>query len=208
VERIEPDVLITTNCMNPIIFMDELDKVSNTSDGIDVQNLLIHLTDPVQNMEFHDKYFAGINIDLSKAVFVFSFNDINLVHPVLKDRLHIVKVPDPSVDDKVVIGKRYLLPEMCKNVGVKLEDININDDIIRSIINSYCKEEKGVRDLKRCIETILLRLNLARYVGKCKYSKIDKIVFPFTVDLKTVEILLKKRNSQADWPEHVKNMYM
>ena len=61
---------MTTGCMNPIIFMDELDKVSNTTDGIDVQNLLIHLTDPVQNMEFHDKYFAEIDFDLSKCLFI------------------------------------------------------------------------------------------------------------------------------------------
>jgi hypothetical protein len=200
--------IIESGIMNPIIFMDELDKISLSNDGIEIQNLLIHLTDPVQNHAFHDKYFAGIDLDMSKAIFVFSFNEINLVHPVLKDRLHIIKVPDPSVEDKVVIGKRYLLPEMCKNVGVKLEDIIINDDIIRSLINSYCKEEKGVRDLKRCLETILLRLNLARYIGKCKYSKIDKISFPYNVDIKTVETLLKKKNSQEDWPEHVKNMYM
>lgn len=200
--------IIETGVMNPIIFMDELDKISMSNDGIEIQNLLVHLTDPIQNSGFHDKYFAGIDLDMSKAIFVFSFNNIDLIHPILKDRLHIVKVPDPSVDDKVVIGKRYLLPELCKNIGFKSEEIIINDDVVKRIINTYSREEKGVRELKRCLETLLLRINLARYVEKCKFSKIDKIVFPFTITSEVVETILKRKNPQEDWPEHVKMLYM
>ena len=91
--------------MNPIIFMDELDKISETPEGIEIQNLLIHLTDPVQNSTFQDKYFAGINIDLSKVIFIFSYNDENKVSPILKDRIYNIKVPIPSNNSKIIIGK-------------------------------------------------------------------------------------------------------
>jgi ATP-dependent Lon protease len=77
--------LMDSEVMNPIIFMDELDKISLTNDGVDIQNLLIHITDPVQNMTYQDKYFSGVTVDLSKVIFVFAFNDVNLINPILKD---------------------------------------------------------------------------------------------------------------------------
>ena len=70
------------NCMNPVFYFDELDKVSDTSRGHEIHNILCHLTDFSQNDEFHDKYYAGINFDLSKSLFVFSFNDEELINPI------------------------------------------------------------------------------------------------------------------------------
>ncbi len=163
--------LMETKVMNPVIFMDELDKISGTHDGIEIQNLLVHLTDPVQNNTFADKYFAGINIDLSRVLFVFSYNDEKAVNPILKDRLHIIRVPDPALDAKIIIGTKYLVNELAENVGFNKGDVIFSPDVMRVIIQTFCKNDKGVRNLKRCIETIMLKCNTARYLGdKQKYK--------------------------------------
>ncbi len=196
--------LIDTGIMNPIIFMDELDKVSNTTEGIDVQNLLIHLTDPVQNMEFHDKYFAGINIDLSKVVFVFSFNDLDLINPILKDRINIIKVPDPDEKAKVVIGQKYLVKEIAPNIGLNIDDIIFPEETIKHIITSFCKNDKGVRGLKKCIETVMLKINTARFLGKLqKYKLLEKELkkekyFPLTVNKEIIDELIQKEHNPKD----------
>jgi ATP-dependent Lon protease len=84
------DILMTHKCMNPIIFIDEIDKVSHTEHGKEIISILTHLTDSTQNDEFEDKYFSGIKFDLSKALIVFSFNDISLIDPILRDRITII----------------------------------------------------------------------------------------------------------------------
>ena len=85
------DILMETKCMNPIIFIDELDKVSRTEHGKEIIGILTHLIDPTQNDSFQDKYFTGIDLDLSKALFVFSYNDVDSIDRILLDRIHRVK---------------------------------------------------------------------------------------------------------------------
>ena len=89
---------------------------------MEISNLLIHITDNSQNTKFQDKYYGGINIDLSKSIFVFSFNDINMINPILKDRLTIIKLDDFNKTEKLTICKHYLL----RNILTKF---NINDII-------------------------------------------------------------------------------
>jgi ATP-dependent Lon protease len=199
--------LMDAEVMNPIIFMDELDKISSTHDGIDIQNVLIHLTDPVQNMGFQDKYFAGVNIDLSKVIFVFAFNDINLISPILKDRINIFHVPDPSLESKVIIGKNYLVREISPNVGFKETDIVFSEDIVRYIIKTHCKGDKGVRGLKKCIETIILKINTARFLGsRLKYKQLKDINFPLTLTEKMVNELIPIEKSPDD--DIISRMYL
>ena len=157
--------LIEAEVMNPIIFMDELDKISSTHDGVDIQNVLVHLTDPIQNMNFQDKYFSGVNIDLSKVIFVFAFNDIELLSPILRDRITVIHVPDPDMESKIIIGTKYLVKEICPNVGLKDTDVVFSESIIKFIIKNHCKHDKGVRGLKKCMETIVLKINTARFLG-------------------------------------------
>ena len=189
--------LMEAEVMNPILFFDELDKISDTSDGRDIANVLIHLTDPSQNYDFNDKYFAGIRIDLSKTVFVFSYNDASLIHPVLKDRIHEIKIAPFTEDEKVTIGTKYLLKEVSSNIGFKEGDIIYPDDLMRFTIREYCKNDKGVRPLKRCIETILMKLNTARYYKQQKYKTIsaEHIKLPYTLTEPVVKELLKKKES-------------
>lgn len=171
-------ILIKSQCMNPIIFMDELDKVSSSEKGKEIIGMLTHLTDPTQNSSFVDKYFDGIEMDLSKVFFVFSFNDIKLIDPILRDRLNVIKFDSYGPKDKKIIVKNYIFPEILKNIGLDSNDVLLSDENISYVINRYTGSEKGVRNLKRCLEEIVLKLNLIRFV------KIEKssIVFPFDID--------------------------
>lgn len=101
-------------CMNPIFYFDELDKVSTTERGQEIINLLIHITDFSQNNQFLDQYMDGISVDLSRAIFIFSFNDRNKVCPILLDRMEIIKFHSYSSNEKKYITEKYLLPSVIK----------------------------------------------------------------------------------------------
>ena len=196
--------LMNSKVMNPIIFMDELDKVSKTDKGIDIENVLIHLTDPIQNMSFMDKYFQGIEIDMSKVMFIFSFNDENKISPILRDRMHIVYVKDPTENDKIEIAKQFLIPSLLKNI--KLENVKeIDKKVIRKIITEYCKEEKGVRELKRCLEKILLKINTSLYSEKSKYKSLENIDID---NIKLTEKMVEEILERPDKFESHNSMYL
>ena len=112
------EALKTCGCMNPIFYFDELDKVSNTNKGQEIINLLIHLTDPIQNTNFTDKYYSGIPFDLSKSLFVFSFNDITRVNPILRDRMNLINVEGFDKTDKLEICSNFVLPELSQEYKV------------------------------------------------------------------------------------------
>jgi ATP-dependent Lon protease len=199
--------LMDMDVMDGIFFFDELDKVGGGKDGEEIQNLLIHLTDPVQNHNFEDKYFDGINIDLSKIIFIFSFNNIEDVSPILKDRLHIINIPTPSLKEKIVIGQKYLLKELMPNIGLELNDIIFSEEIIKYIVEQYCQNDTGIRNLKRSIETILLCVNTARYVKKYqKYKTLKDMKLPLIVTVEIVNEILYKSRSIRD--ELISSMFM
>jgi ATP-dependent Lon protease len=189
--------LMNSKVMNPIIFMDELDKVSKTDKGIDVENVLIHLTDPVQNMSFMDKYFQGIEIDMSKVMFIFSFNDESKISPILRDRMHIIYVDDPTVNDKIEIARRHLLPSLINNI--KLDNVTIKNDVLEFMIREYCNTEKGVRELKRSLEKILLKINSSIYMPMSKYKSLQNIDIDNIQITKQIvkDILIKKHENDS-----------
>jgi ATP-dependent Lon protease len=156
------DILMTSKCMNPIIFIDELDKVSHTEHGREIISILTHLTDATQNDEFEDKYFAGIKLDLSKALIVFSFNDIDLIDPILKDRITIIETHPLNIHEKLTIIKDYMLPEICKEIGFNTEEIIIKDELIKTLIDTYTNEA-GVRKIKEKIVELIRDINLHRF---------------------------------------------
>ena len=159
-----------TQCMNPIIFIDELDKVSQTEHGKEIVGILTHLTDASQNAEFCDKYF-GIKIDLSKCLFIFSYNDSSCIDPILADRIHKVKFKPLSLSDKIIITRKYLFPESFKKIGFNSDQINIGDDAIRYLIRNYTYEA-GVRKLKEIIIEIFRELNL-KYIHENDFKSVD-----------------------------------
>ena len=152
------DILIDTKCMNPIIYIDELDKVSKTENGKEIIGIFTHLIDQTQNDKFQDKYFSGIDIDLSKALFIFSYNDPDQIDRILLDRIHRIKFDNLTVTDKIVICNKFILPEINKKMG--FEDIvQISDKTIEYIINNYTLEP-GVRKLKEIFFDLFGEINL------------------------------------------------
>ena len=151
-------ILIDKKCMNPIIFIDEIDKISKTEHGKEIVGILTHLLDPAQNDCFQDKYFSGIDIDLSKALFILSYNDADIIDKILLDRVHRVKFDSLSSEDKIIISNKHILPEIYKKVGLE-EMIHFSDETIKFIIEEYTCES-GVRKLKEILFEIISEINL------------------------------------------------
>jgi hypothetical protein len=152
------DILMDTKIMNPIIFIDELDKVSKTENGKEIIGILTHLIDQTQNDTFQDKYFNGINLNLSKALFIFSYNDVDMIDRILLDRIHRVKFDNLSLEDKLIITRQFILPEIYNKMGLN-DIIDISDEVIKHIILHYTCEP-GVRKLKELIFEIMGGINL------------------------------------------------
>ena len=197
-------ILMKSKCMNPIIYFDELDKVSETPKGEEIIGILTHLIDTSQNTQFHDKYFADIDFDLSKCLFIFSYNDENKVNPILRDRMYKIETKGYDGPQKLVITKDYLLPNIRKMINFKPEDIVLDDDAINYIISQYTDSEKGVRNLKRCLEILYTKLNLYRLTNGNidesiqKNLKLKEVSFPYTVTRECIETLIKpKEMNQA-----------
>lgn len=192
--------LCAAKSMSTVLLFDELDKISQTPKGEEVQNLLVHLTDPVQNAEFEDKYLSGIPVDLSKVMFVFSANDINKIDRILLDRMLVVKLEGYNPKDKLVIADQYLLPAALKEVNLA-EKVSISKEIMQHVIETYAKEENGVRELKRCIESIVQKINMLRmYNDKSLPFYIKDFSLPFVVKKEHVDLFLKKKESQEKVP--------
>ena len=164
------DILIDKKCLNPIIFIDELDKVSKSEHGKEIIGILTHLVDSTQNESFQDKYFNGIDLDLSKALFIFSYNDPDAIDRILLDRIHRIKFDHLSLDDKLVIANNYLLPEIYKNVGLT-NIIKLSDEILIYIIEHYTYEP-GVRKLKEILFEIISEINLSILQNTDEYTTI------------------------------------
>jgi ATP-dependent Lon protease len=156
----------SAGCLNPVIFLDELDKVSTTSRGREITNQLIKLIDPSQNMHIQDTYFGNFDIDLSKALWIFSCNDVNNIDPILLDRLTVIKAKKFHLDEKVIIAKEYLIPRILKDIKVQ-RPIQINDDVIIHLINNLTCEA-GVRKLKELLYEIVSEFNMKLLVGDIK----------------------------------------
>ena len=195
-------IIIDSKCMNPVIYFDELDKISETPRGEEIIGILTHLTDTSQNSQFHDKYFSEIDFDLSKCLFIFSYNDENKVNPILRDRMYRIQTKGYDAKEKLIIARNFLLPKIREQVNFTEMDVIIPDDTIQYIISNgdLSKGEDGVRNLKRCLEIVYTKLNLFRLVkpGSNLFGKeIDlKVEFPFTVTKKEVDIFIKNEAYQ------------
>lgn len=203
------DILHKCGSMNPIICFDELDKVSETARGDEIINMLIHMTDSSQNSKFQDNYFPGVDIDLSKVLFIFSFNDESKINRILKDRMYVIRTKGYDIKDKLQIAHNYLIPDILETFDYSREDITFTDEILTEIIQKYTAGEEGVRNLKRCIENIISTLNIY-HLTKCDDKddfldiKIKDFKMPITLTQEHINALLKVTNGDKP-PEH---MYM
>lgn len=162
------DVLMEAKCMNPIIMIDELDKVSETAKGKEIINILTHLTDPIQNSHFNDKYFAGINIDLSQSIIIFSYNDRDKIDPILRDRITEIKIDSLSKKEKTFITQNYTIDNICKDIGFNKDEITISNKLIEHVIDNYTFEA-GLRKLNEKLYDIFRNINL-------NYMKTNELV--------------------------------
>ena len=188
-------ILIDSKCMNPVIYFDELDKISDTPKGEEIAGILTHLTDTSQNSQYHDKYFAEIDFDLSKCLFIFSYNDESKVNPILKDRMYRIQTKGYNQKQKTCISNNYLLPKIREQVKFTSEEIIIPNETLHYIIDNLCNKEDGVRNLKRCLEIIHTKLNLYRLVkpntNLFEEEMSLKVEFPFTVTKDVVDKFIK-----------------
>jgi hypothetical protein len=194
------DILIRCKSSNPVIYFDELDKISETSKGDEIVGILTHLTDTSQNSQFHDKYFSEVGFDLSKCLFIFSYNDESRVNPVLLDRMYKIKTTGYSTKDKTYIAQHHLIPRIRAEVAFAEGDIVIPDAVIEYIVENHTQKESGVRNLKRCLETVYTKLNLHRLMrpGTKLFDEKEKsleVSFPYTVSQDVVDKLIKKNDS-------------
>jgi ATP-dependent Lon protease len=206
--------IIQKKSMNLVFYFDELDKVSDTARGQEIIGILTHLTDSTQNNQYHDKYFSEIDFDLSKCIFLFSYNDENLVNPILRDRFKKIRTQGYSAKEKVVIARDYLVPKICEEMGMAVGDLIIPDDVVTSIIENYTGKEEGVRNLKRCLETIYAKVNLLRLMrgttttsettttpNKSKstaYLAFDReVIFPLTITRDDVDKFIKQEGGMS-----------
>jgi ATP-dependent Lon protease len=190
------EIIIQCGSMNPVIYFDELDKISETAKGEEIVGILTHLTDTSQNSQFHDRYFAEIDFDLSKCLFIFSYNDESKVNPILLDRMYRINTMGYNKKDKTQIAQKYLIPKICAEVGFREGDIVIPDHVIEHIVENYTEKEEGVRNLKRCLEVVHRKLNLYRLIKPdtplFEKEMSLKVAFPFSVTNEVVDKLVKQ----------------
>jgi len=135
---------------NPLILLDEIDKIGNDYRG-DPSSALLEALDPEQNATFNDHYLE-VDYDLSDVMFVTTANTLNILPPLL-DRMEVIRLAGYTEDEKINIGNKFLLPKQIKDNGVKDKEMNLSKEIMKEIIRSYTKES-GVRNLEREISKV------------------------------------------------------
>nr|QZX43287.2 AAA family ATPase [Mimivirus sp.] len=180
-----------------VMFFDEVDKVSKRNDTNEIYNTLIHITDPNMNQNFQDRFYSSsIDFDLSGVLVVFSYNNSEKLDPILLDRIKEIKISAYSVKEKISIAQNYILKELCENIGFDREKIQINDDIIQYIIEKYTMEA-GVRELKRQLEQILLKINIDRFYMRGPFRKLLKAKY-LQEKIEEQEIISEKSPDHTD----------
>ncbi|MCL2133060.1 MAG: endopeptidase La, partial [Bacteroidales bacterium] len=142
---------------NPVIILDEIDKVGNDFRG-DPAAALLEALDPEQNSAFHDNYL-DVDYDLSKVMFITTANTIGNIHPALRDRMEMIDMSGYLIEEKIEIAKQYLLPKQLEIHGVKSAQLKLSDKLLEIIIEGYTRES-GVRNLEKQLTKVI------RYTGK------------------------------------------
>jgi ATP-dependent Lon protease len=180
------EILQRANCMNPIIYLDEIDKISSQK-GKEINGVLTHILDEQQNHKFQDNYLSNINIDLSHVFFVIAFNDISEVDPIVADRIKIIEIKNPNTDEKVIIANTKIIPEIIKSTNLEKHlKITLNTTLIKYIVENKLPDENGVRNLKRNLEKLFNKLNYLIITGTLDHSE-------NTIDTKTNTLTITKK---------------
>jgi endopeptidase La len=178
-----------------IMYFDELDKACKKHDSNEIYNILIHMIDPNTNKEFQDRFFQEVNFPLDKVLFIFSYNNSDIIDNILMDRIKEISVKPFKLQDKKVITNTFLMKEMCELVGFEMGSVVIDDDNIEYIIDEYTYEP-GVRDLRRRLEKLFLKLNIDRIYNKNAFEHIDTVTKdnPIILTKQFIQQYLGKQN--------------
>lgn len=147
--------LIEAGCCNPIVYFDEVDKISQTERGREIVNTLIHLVDPTANAQLRDRYFHGVDLDFSRCTFVFSYNDPLRVSPILLDRIKRVAMPPPSHEERIAIIREHLEPRAQERLHTTL---TLSEEAIVSLL--VVSGRGGMRQAERAVDHILAAAQL------------------------------------------------
>ncbi|WP_299545787.1 endopeptidase La [uncultured Helicobacter sp.] len=194
--------LVDAKEMNPVIVLDEIDKIRNSFRG-DPSSVLLEILDPEQNKEFRD-YYTNFNLDLSQVIFVATANDISAIPAPLRDRMEFININSYTPNQKEQIARKYLIPQELKKHGLQGNEVSFNLPAIKMLIEKYTREA-GVRNLRRKIAEILRKVSkqILQNTEENTESKtqkkilitpktlpnyLDKIVFEFENASKNAEI--------------------
>ena len=172
------------NSSNPVFVLDEIDKVTRDMHG-DPSSALLEVLDPEQNNSFHDNYLE-LGFDLSKILFVATANSLSTIQPALRDRMEIIEINGYTIEEKVEIAKRHLLPKQIKEHGLKKKDIQLSDTVLEKIVDGYTRES-GVRGLDKKIAKVVrfVAKSVAMeesYDEKITLERLEKILGPSSFD--------------------------
>jgi ATP-dependent Lon protease len=159
--------LMVSGCMNPVFFFDELDKVSATAKGDEIVQALMFLTDPAQNHRFNDIYVGDHDIDLSQAVFVFSFNDRRRVDPILLDRMTVVETPGYDRAEKAAILQKHAAPEVLsrfERLSPSARASLASPAFIGKVVD-MCQDDVGMRSCIRLFRDTCAEINVCNILG-------------------------------------------
>ena len=145
------------NSSNPVFVLDEIDKITRDSHG-DPSSAMLEVLDPEQNSSFHDNYLE-VGYDLSKVMFVATANSLSSIQPALRDRMEIIEINGYTIEEKVQIAKKHLLPKQLKEHGLKSSDLKLSNKVFESVVDGYTRES-GVRGLDKMVA------KLVRYAAK------------------------------------------
>ena len=180
------EIISNSGCMNPIIYLDEIDKISQNK-GKEINGILTHLLDEEQNNKFQDHYLSNINIDLSKALFVIAFNDIEKVDRIVSDRMKVIYIDSPSVESKLTIAAYKMIPDIINSFNIKKDkSINLDKDLLRYILEDKVPHEDGVRQFRKTLEKLFNKLNYLILTGTYKDSSLS------------ITTVSKKRNKDSE----------
>ena len=158
------------NSANPVFILDELDKVSRDAQG-DPSSALLETLDPEQNEAFYDN-FVEQDFDLSKVMFIATANSLNTIQPALRDRLEIIEVTGYTIEEKVEIAKRHLLPKQLKEHGLKAKDVKIGKKVLQKLVDGYTRES-GVRSLEKKVAKVVRSYAKAIALEEPKEPKVN-----------------------------------
>jgi len=177
--------LITAKSMDPVIVLDEIDKVGRSNRG-DPTAVLLEILDPEQNKEYRDHYL-NFDMDLSKAIFIATANDVGQISAPLRDRMEFISVSSYTPNEKLEIAKQYLIPQELKKHALKEEEFEISDNALKLLIDEYTREP-GVRGLRRKVAGVMRKVALKLLMGDEEKITVEVKDLPVFSDKKVFEI--------------------